>query len=201
MSAYLKAFESSLPLPPLTCVLVWFLLYAAAQVLGWRLARLGELHPQTSILIGGATVQIKKQSWVLMCVQLTLTAMIFLAGYALGPLGFAFLAGGWVVTTAVSIPIMLRKILFHRSLLLPGAATGSVTLSGPLSVKSASFELFGLAAFVTVLGLIFANPALLGGSFFIAATGLGYLRKAIAGESKFVTAQQDASPNAAPPHR
>src|SRR5262245_34930445 len=107
MSAYLRAFESNLPLPPLTCVLVWFLLYASAQVLAGRGARLGELHPQTSILVGGATVQIKKQSWVLMCVQLALTAMIFLAGYVLGPFGFAVLAGGWVVTTAVSIPMML----------------------------------------------------------------------------------------------
>ncbi len=201
MSVYLRAFESNLPLPALTCVLVWLLLYASAQVLAWRVAKLGELHPQTSILVGGATVQIKRQSWVLMCFQLALTAVIFLVGYVLGPLGFAFLAGGWVVTTAVSIPIMLRKILFHRSLLLPGAATGSVTLSGPLSVKSASFELLGLAAFVAVLGLIFANPALLGGGFFVAATALGYLRKARAAEAKFVIAQQHASANAAPPNR
>jgi len=146
-------------------------------------------------------VPIKKQSWALLFVQLALTCFIFFSGYILGPLAFAFLAGGWVVTTAVSIPITLRKTLFHRALLLPGAAAGSITLSGPLAVKSASFELFGLAGFVTVLGLCFANPALLGGGVFIAATAWGYLRKATATEGKTVIAQQSASPNAAPPHR
>ena len=202
MSAYLRAFESnSFPLPALSCVLVWCLLYASAQILGWRSAKLAEACPQASILVGGPAVKIKNQSWGLVCVQLALTALIFLAGYILGPHGFAFIAGGWVVTTAVSIPITLRKALFHRALLLPGAATGSVTLSSPLALKCASFELLGLAMFVTVLGLCFANPALLGGGFFIAATAMRYLRKATATERKTVTAQQGASPNAAPPHR
>ena len=199
MSAYLRAFESnSLPIPPLACVFVWCLLYATAQVLGWRVARLAEVHPQTSILIAGPAVPIKKQSWVLMFIQLALTAFIFSAAYMLGPLGFAFLAGGWVVTTAVSIPMTLRKALFHRALLLPGAATGTVTLSSPLAVKSAAFELFGLAAFVTVLGLCFANPPLLGGGFFIAATAQGYLRKATIAETKNATAEPGGSPNATP---
>lgn len=202
MNAYLRAFESnSLPMLAPACVLAWCLLYASAQVLGWRTARLIKAHPQAFILVGGPAVPIKSQSWVLSCFQVALTAFIFVAGYLLGPIAFAFLAGGWIVTTAVSIPITLRKILFHRALLRPGAATGSVTLSAPLAVKSASFELLGLAAFVTVLGLCVANLALLGGGFYITATALGYLRKALAAERETSTAHRAASPNAAPPRQ
>ena|ERR1051326_1398637 len=191
MGAYLRAFESNdLPIPALSCALVWCLLYAVAQFLAWRSARLAESSPQMFILVGGPAVPIKKQSWILMCVQLALSAAIFVFGYILGPHGFAFFAGGWVVATAASIPLTLRKVLFHRALLLPGAAAGSVTLSSGLAVKSAAFELLGLAAFVTVLGVCLAHLALLGGALFIGATACGYLRKATASEVRVVTTQQ-----------
>src|ERR1044071_5319463 len=139
MNAYLRAFGSNeLPIPALSCVIVWCLLYATAQFLGRRGARLDTAHPQAPIVVAGPAGPVKKQSWVLISLQLALTAFVFLSGYLLGPQAFAFLAGGWLVTTVVSVPISLRRTLLNQAILLPGAATGSVVLSNSLADRKST---------------------------------------------------------------
>jgi hypothetical protein len=96
----------------------------------------------------------------------------------LGDIGFAILAGGWVVTTAASIGSNLRSALFLRALMESGAASGSVSFSARLALRDSSFQLFGVAALVLALGILLAQLALLGGALFIAASGVGYLRRA-----------------------
>src|SRR6266496_3846211 len=86
-------------------------------------------------------------------------------------------AQDFVVTSAVSISLNLRSILFLRSLSQPGAARGSVTFSNHLAVKDLAFQLFGAAAFCLILGILLAHLALFGGAFFLLATAFGYLRR------------------------
>jgi hypothetical protein len=122
-----------------------------------------------------------------------LTAGIFGAAAVLGPPAFGFLAGGWVVTTAVSIPITLRRILFQRGLSRPDAASGSVILSYDFAIESLAFELFGAAVFVLILGVCLAHLALLGGAFFIGATAFGYIQKTRRPEPRPRTGGSDGS--------
>jgi len=178
MAEYFTALQSTrLPLPLWGVVVLWCLLYLVSFALTRAQRSVLKAHPQNLIATGEPTGQIREQSWRLACVQVLLTAAIFTSAYFLGEPAFVFLAGGWLVTTAVSIPLALRRILFNRALAAPGAASGSVTLSYDLIIQSVAFELLGAAAFVLVLGICLSHSALLGGALFIGATGLGYLRK------------------------
>src|SRR5579872_5776790 len=130
MADYFSALQSNtVPLPFFGVVVIWGLLYLVSHGLAQWQRALSKLHPQNFIITEEATRAVREQSFGLVLVQVLLTAGIFGAAAILGPPAFAFLAGGWVVTTAVSIPITLRRILFQRGLLASGAASGSVTLS------------------------------------------------------------------------
>jgi hypothetical protein len=178
MAEYLSALQSStLPLPLPGVVVLWCLLYLLSHALARKQQAVFRSHPQTFIITEEPSRLVREQSWGLVCVHLLLTAGVFASAALGGPPAVAFLAGGWVVTTAVSIPITLRRILFQRALSEPGAASGSVTLSCDLALESLAFELFGVSVFVLILGLCLAHLALLGGAFFIGATAFGYIRK------------------------
>lgn len=178
MSEYLNALQSSsLPLPFWGVVVLWCLLYSLSYALAQTQEAVAKSHPQNFIATGEPTGRIREQSWKLACAQVILTGAIFISARLLGGPAFVFLAGGWVVTTAVSIPIALRRILFQRALSDPEAASGSVTLSYDLAIESLAFELFGAAVFVLILGVCLSHLALLGGAFFIGATAFGYIRK------------------------
>ena len=178
MMTYLHALESSiLPVGPWGLGVVWCVLYAIARFGASRSNALVASHPQSFISYGGPPVPIKEQSFRLMCIQIGLTVVIFFLASIIGGPVFVFLAGGWTVTTAVSIPLTLRRVLFHRALVSPGAASGSVTLSNQLAVEGVAFEILAIGAWVAILGIFLAHLALLGGGVFICATGLGYLRK------------------------
>ncbi len=172
MEAYLNQLESStLPLPRWVIVIIWLTIFASAHVLLRKNRSLS--HAQDFVVTGGPVVAVREPSFGLTFVQLLVTAAVFAcASFFSGPI-FAFFAGGWVVTTAVSIPLNLRSILFLRALSQPGAAKGSVTLSNQLAVKDQSFQLFGAAAFCLLLGILMAHLALFGGAFFISATAFG----------------------------
>ncbi len=178
MQDYFTALQSNtMPLPFTGVVVVWCLLYLVSHgLLRWQRA-LNKSHPQTFITTEDSPGLVREQSTGLIVCQVLLTAGIFVLAEFLGPIAIAFLAGGWVVTTAVSIPITLRRILFQRGLLTAGAASGSVTLSCDFALESLAFELFGAAVFVLILGICLAHLALLGGAFFIGATAFGYIRK------------------------
>lgn len=180
MVDYFSALQSNtVPFPFSGLVVVWCLLYSLSHGLALWQRALTKSHPQTYVTTEDPPPAraVRERSWGLISVQVLLTAGIFVAAESLGPPAFAFLAGGWVVTTAVSIPITLRRILFQRGLSAPGAASGSVTLSYDFAVESLAFELFGAAVFVLILGVCLSHLALLGGSFFIGATAFGYIRK------------------------
>jgi hypothetical protein len=178
MTDYFSALQSNtVPLPFFGVVAVWGLLYLVSHGLAQWQRAISESHPQNFITTAESSPAVGEQSFRLVLVQVLLTAGIFGAAAFLGPLAFAFLAGGWVVTTAVSIPITLRRILFQRGLLASGAASGSVTLSYDFAIESLAFELFGAAVFVLILGVCLSHLALLGGAFFIGATAFGYIRK------------------------
>jgi hypothetical protein len=178
MADYFNALQSNtLPLPFSWVVAVWCMLYLLSHSLAQKQRALAKSHSQTFITTQEPLRSVGEQSWKLVFVQLLLTAGIFGSAALLGPPAFAFLAGGWVVTTAVSIPITLRRILFQRGLSVSGAASGSVTLSYHFAVESLAFELFGAAVFVLILGVVLSHLALLGGAFFIGATAFGYIRK------------------------
>ena len=177
MEAYISKLESSsIPLPHWGVVIIWLIIFASAHVLLQKGRRLS--HAQDFIVIGGPHGLIKEQSVRLTLIQVLLSAAIFAYAAFLGGLVFTFFAGGWVVTTAVSIPLNLRSILFLRALSQPGAAKGSLTQSNHLAVKDHAFQLFGAAAFCLLLGILLAHLALFGGAFFLSATAFGYLRKA-----------------------
>jgi hypothetical protein len=178
MADYFSALQSNtVPLPLFGVVTIWGLLYLVSHGLAQWQRALSKSHPQNFITTEEPSRVVQKQSIGLIPVQVLLTAGIFGAAVFLGPPAFAFLAGGWVVTTAVSIPITLRRILFQRGLSASGAASGSVILSSDFALESLAFELFGAAVFVLILGVCLSHLALLGGAFFIGATACGYIRK------------------------
>lgn len=178
MAEYLTFLESStLPLPLPVVVALWCLLYALAHFLRRKHLAIAKSHAQNFIVTEEPTGQIHQQSLTLASVQIVLTAIIFGSAKLLGGPLYVFLAGGWIVTTAVSVPVTLRRILFQRALSAPDAASGSVILSYDFAVESLAFELFGAAVFVLILGVCLSHLALLGGAFFIGATACGYIRK------------------------
>ena len=177
METYLSELKAStIPLPQWGIVILWFIIFASAHVLFRKSRALS--RAQEFVVTGGPPKLVREQSLRLTLVQVLFSAAIFAYASFFGGSIFVFFAGGWVVTTAVSIPLNLRSILFLRALSQPGAAKGSVTLSSHLAVKDQAFELFGAAAFCLLLGIIFAHLALFGGAFFLSATAFGYLRKA-----------------------
>ncbi len=176
METYLHGLSSStIPFPPWGIVTIWLVIFASAPVVSRKAAALSAT--QSFVIIGGPVGLVKEQSFKLLIGQVLFSAAIFTFASILGGPVFVFFAGGWVVTTLVSIPLNLRSVLFLRALSKPGAAQGSVTLSNYLAVKDLAFQLFGVAAFCLLLGVILAHLALLGGAFFLTATSLGYLKK------------------------
>ena len=177
METYISELESStIVLPAWGVVIFWLIIFASAQVL-FRTARAFS-QAQDFVVTGGPPQLVREQSLGLSLVQVSIAAAIFaFASFFGGPV-FVFFAGGWVVTSAVSISLNLRSILFLRALSQPGAARGSVTLSNHLAVKDLAFQLFGAAAFCLILGILLAHSALFGGAFFLSATAFGYLRRA-----------------------
>jgi hypothetical protein len=177
METYLNALEAStIPIPQWGIVIAWLIIYASAHILARMCRALS--RTQQFVVTGGPPGLVKEQSLKIMLVQIILSAAVFASASFIGGPFFVFFAGGWLVTTAVSIPLTLRKIFYLRALSQPGAAEGSVTLSSQLAVKDAAFQLFGIAAFCLLLGIVFAHLALLGGALYISATAFGYFRKA-----------------------
>lgn len=119
----------------------------------------------------------REQNWKLTVFQILFSSAIFTFAAFVGGAFLVFFAGGWLVITAVSIPLNLRSVLFLRALSQPDAATGSVILSNRLAVQDAAFKMLGMASFCLLLGLVVAHLALLGGGLFLSATAIGYLRK------------------------
>src|SRR5690242_6513747 len=113
MEEYFNALQSTtLPLPHWGAGILWCLLYLLSYALRLKEQSVSKAHPQNFITTGEPTGRIKEQSWKLTFVQLLLTAAIFIAAHFLGGPIFVFLAGGWLVTSAVSIPLAVRRILF-----------------------------------------------------------------------------------------
>ena len=177
MKTYISELESStIPLPLWGVAVIWLIIFASAHVLFRK--GCGLSHAQDFIVSGGPPGLIREQSVRLTLVQVLFSAAIFAYASFLGGLVFAFFAGGWFVTTAVSISLNLRSILFLRALSEPDAAKGSVTLSDSLAVKDHAFHLFGVAVFCLLVGMLVAHLALFGAAFILSATAFGYLRKA-----------------------
>jgi hypothetical protein len=170
-----RLMSSSIPLPRWAVIVLWVILYTAARILFRKSGSVSEAqnHFKTESTAG----LIRQQSWKLLFFQLLMTAFVF--GYAcwFGGGIFTLFAGGWLVTTAVSIPMNLRIILLYRALSRPGAATGEVTFSKELIVQNLAFQLFEVATFCLLVAIVTAHLALFGGAFFLAVTGVGYLRK------------------------
>ncbi|HXT42000.1 MAG TPA: hypothetical protein VN887_18470 [Candidatus Angelobacter sp.] len=177
MQTYFSELDAStIPLAPWVIAIIWLIIFASAHVLSRKSSALS--RAQGFFISGGSPVPIRTQSLRLILVQVLLSAAIFAYASFFGGPFFAFFAGGWVVATAISIPLNLRSILFLKALSKPGAAKGSVTLSNRLAVKDCAFKLFGAAAFCLLLGILMAHLAFFGAAFFLSATAFGYLRKA-----------------------
>ena len=177
METYIRELESStIPLPHWAVIIIWLIIFVSAHVL-FRKGR-GLSHAQDFIVTGGPRGLVKEQSVRLALVQVLFSAAIFAYASFFGGPVFAFFAGGWFVTTAVSISLNLRSILFLRALSEPDAAKGSVMLSNSLAVKDHAFHLFGVAVFCLLVGMLVAHLALFGAALILSATAFGYLRKA-----------------------
>jgi Na+/pantothenate symporter len=176
MESYLShLMSSSLPIATWGLVLVWLILFSFSHVLSQKG---NDLVKKQSYILNGDTNELgQKQNWKLTVFQLLFSSAIITVAAFMGGAGFVFFAGGWIVITAVSIPLNLRNLLFLRELSRPDAATGSVSLSSRLAVQDAAFKLLGMASFCLLLGLVLAHLALLGGALFMSATAIGYLRK------------------------
>jgi Na+/pantothenate symporter len=177
LDGYLEELEmSTLPLPLWGVALLWFVIFVAGHVM-FRRARV--VAQSQSILKTGDPITVAKSSTPKFIVlQLFFAIAIFTASHFIGGPAYAFLAGGWVVTTTASVAVNITSLLFVRALAKPEAATGSVTFSNPLVMRESAYYFFGLSVFCLIVGILTAHLSVLGGAFFIAATGLGYLRKA-----------------------
>ena len=192
METYLRELQASrIPLPQWGVVILWLLIFASAQVLFRKSRALS--RAQAFVVTGGPPGLVREQSLRLVLVQLLFGGAVLAFASLAGGFIFVFLAGGWVVATAASIPLSFRSVLFLRALSQPGAATGSVTLSSHVAVKDQAFQVFGAATFCLLLGVCFAHLALFGGAFLLLATAFGYLRKA-----NGKTADEPPGPNAGP---
>lgn len=176
MEKYFAELQASpILLPKWGVVVLWVVIFGLANVLSRKIR--AHADEQQFIINENTSGLIRKESLKLTLIRIALSAAIFAyASFFGGPI-FSFVAGGWVVLTAVSIPLQVRNYFFLRALSGPSAAKGSVTLSGPLVIKQQAFHLFGLAVLCLLLGILLAHLALFGGALFISSTAYGYLRK------------------------
>src|SRR4051812_8559549 len=106
METYLNNLgASTIPIPKWGIVVAWLIIYVSAHVSGRKCSELSQA--QKFIVTGGPPGLVREQSLKIMLVQILLTAAIFAAASFIGGPIFVFLVGGWLVTTAVSIPLIL----------------------------------------------------------------------------------------------
>ena len=176
MEPYLhNLIANKIPIPHWGVIIIWLIIFICGHVLFRKNRALSRVH--NLFVTVEAPEYIKPQSVKILFIQILFAAGIFAFATLYGGPAFEFIAGGWVVTSAVSIPINLHGILFSRALSRPDAVEGSVRLAATLVVKAQAFELLGAAVFCLVLGALLAHLALLGGALFISATAFGYLGK------------------------
>lgn len=157
MTDYFGALQSNtVPLPFFGVVAIWVLLYLVSHGLAQWQRGLAKSHPQEFITTEEPPPAGREHSLGVVLVHVLLTVGIFGAAAVLGPPALGFLAGGWVVTTAVSIPITLRRILFQRGLSGSDAASGSVICLADASEQP--FHINGRPAAPAVANFVPAEP-------------------------------------------
>jgi hypothetical protein len=111
-------------------------------------------------------------------VQLAYLAGIFAVASIAGEPLFTFLVGGIIAATGLAAAHHFRSTLHYRALALPGNATGSLSMSPSMFIRSRAHQCFEGSLVCLAGGFILPHAALLGGAFFLGAAGLGYWRKA-----------------------
>jgi hypothetical protein len=122
-------------------------------------------------------LEMKLGSW-LWLVQLAYLAVIFAVASIAGEPLFTFLVGGIIAATGLAAAHNFRSTLHYRALALPGNATGSLSMSPSMFIRSRAHQCFEGSLVCLAGGFILPHAALLGGAFVLGAAGLGYWRKA-----------------------
>jgi hypothetical protein len=120
----------------------------------------------------------KRWGWVLPLGQFAYAAALFLiASYAGGAL-FTLLAGGLLGLFLLSAAHSIRSILFYRSIAIPGAVRGTLSMSTAWMIRQRANFYFEAAFLYLSTGLLLPHLALLGAALISSASGLEYLRQA-----------------------
>jgi hypothetical protein len=165
---------SVLPWPYWVVVLLWATLFAASHALHLRAQSLTEAQAHIRVPTGLGTSPPRR----LIISQLFFACAVFALGVLLGPVGFAFFGGGWVIATGVAATSNLRSVLLFRELGRRDAATGSLALSAQAAIREQAAQLAAAVVFCLVVALLVPHVSLLGGAFFLAALAAGYVRRA-----------------------
>lgn len=114
METYLSnLMSSSLPIPFWALILLWLILFSVSHVLSRKGNDLA--NNQDFIVTGKMGELVREHNWKLTFLQILFSSAIFTFAALAGGAFLVFFAGGWLVTTAVSIPLNLRSVLFLRA--------------------------------------------------------------------------------------
>lgn len=176
MTYFQTLLSSCLPFAEWLAVTLWPVLFIANRLIGRALMAVSDRSTSYTFENRDRLRRGSEPLWVL--AQCLFAGWVFtISLYAGGPL-FVFLAGGLDVSLICVLGLNVQGLLSARAMARPGASTGSLKLSTSCAYRQMAGRLYGIAAICTLLGLLVAHTALLGGALFAASTATGYLRRA-----------------------
>jgi hypothetical protein len=168
--------ESELPFDAWIVVLAWATLFAANH---W-IARSARVANDSQYFVAVEDLRAVRRGFEpkYVATQILLALTLFQLAFLLGRPAFVFLAGGLLVAMTFAIALNIQALLSARTLGLPNAAKGALTLTTASAFRQMASRAAGIAIGCCLLGFALAHLALLGGALVLALTAIGYLRRA-----------------------
>jgi hypothetical protein len=168
---------SRLPLPVWAVIAAWPALFVANHFVVRSLRELSAHQTWYVVENREAITRASRPFWML--AQVLYAACVFaFSVYAGGPV-FAFFAGGLDVSLICVLGMNVQALLSTQAM-SSDTVQGTMQLSTAFTLRQFSARLAGTALMCSLLGLLLAQLALLGGAALCAATASGYLRRAAA---------------------
>ncbi|WOB06860.1 hypothetical protein [Piscinibacter gummiphilus] len=175
METYIEqVLSSELPIPIWLVAVLWLIAFICATVLASRVN--GLVGAQSHISVPeNAKPKISARGLAL---QVLFAGAMFLLVPLLSSAWAAFLAGGWLITTATLFVMNLRSYMSLMRLARGDAVTGQVAYTVAYSYEELSHRFAANSALFLAVGILLAQPAAFGATWFLGASSFRYWRKA-----------------------
>ena len=168
---------SRMPLPVWLVIAAWPALFIANHVVVRSARELSARQTWYVIENREATMRASRPQWML--AQVLYAACVFALSVYVGDAVFVFFAGGLDVSLICVLSMNVHSLLSTRAM-SADTVDGTMTLSAAFALRQFAARLVGAALLCSLLGLLLAHLAPLGGAVLCAATASGYARRAVA---------------------